>query len=74
MIMKDGKEYTLRSYKELNDKTALIELDEEIVIPLLEAKEIKYFGFNNTYTCLVLTGLTGFIIILAALPSYPPGS
>ncbi len=41
MITKDGQQYNVRSYNELNDESAWVEYDEEITIPLSEVKEIE---------------------------------
>ncbi len=41
LITKDGQEYDLRSYKELEDDLLWIEIDEEMSIPLSEIQEIE---------------------------------
>ncbi|MBN2030542.1 hypothetical protein JW824_09880 [bacterium] len=41
LITKDGQQYDLRSYKELEDNLLWIETDEEMSIPLSEIQEIE---------------------------------
>lgn len=41
LFTKDGQQYDLRSYKELEDDLLWVELDEEMSIPLSEIKEIE---------------------------------
>ncbi|MBN2029164.1 hypothetical protein JW824_02870 [bacterium] len=47
ITMKDGNQYNLRSYQELDEQTVFVKLDEEIMIPLSEIKEIEFEKRNR---------------------------
>ena len=71
IIMKDGEQYMLRSYKELNDQIVLVELDEEIIIPLSEVKEIEISKKENNevyndelWGTVFLAGIGGLVALI----------